>query len=90
MSFKIQLLGILDKIPRDLKWEAEGITVRQLIDELAQQYGEESREFLLENNELRNGLGILLNGRSIYSHKGLETVLHEGDDLFITILAIGG
>ena len=90
MAITVERLGILDDIPRKIVLEAHDITVKELIDLLAINYGPCVITSLLQGDRLREGLCILLNGRSMDSLEGLGTQLHDGDDVFFTILINGG
>jgi len=46
--------------------------------------------FIQDDLSLREGCAILLNGRNIASLDGLETSVHEGDELTFTVRVAGG
>ena len=90
VSVSVERLGILEQMPRRFISESAGLTVRQFIDKLSDQYGPDVDDLMLVDEELREGILVLLNGRSIASQSGLATELKDGDDFLLTILAMGG
>jgi len=68
----------------------DAATVRDALDQLAEQLGDEVRTKLLPDGELTTELAILLNGRNIRFLEGLETPLNSGDRLAIVPMVGGG
>ena len=70
----------------------KGTTVRELLEILADSFGEDLRNMIYQNEkrELRKGLRFLLNRMDIDTLEGLENVLHDGDSFFISFLLAGG
>jgi molybdopterin converting factor small subunit len=90
MLVSVERLGILTQMPRRFTSESVGLTIRQFIVQLSEQYGSEVGELMMDGEMLREGILVMLNGRSIASQNGLETKLNDGDDVLLTILAVGG
>lgn len=68
----------------------EGITVGEILESLAKQYGERFRSYVYdEKGSVQDYLIFLINGESIHAMKGFETPLREGDSLVI-LPPIGG
>lgn len=70
-----------------------GSTVRSLVNELAEreQFQEFKKLFLdTTTSDPRPNALILVSGREISSLNGLETLLHEGDEVAILPIAHGG
>jgi len=61
----------------------EPITLRHLLDHLFAMYGEDLRNSILDNNELRHLVKIFVNGRSIKWLAHFDTPIHEGDTIAI-------
>lgn len=70
----------------------EGTTVRELLDILADKYGDDFRNIIYQNEkkELRQGLSALLNDRELAAAGGLDTRLQDGDHLSIIPVLAGG
>jgi molybdopterin converting factor small subunit len=67
-------------------------TVRDLIDELHEEY-EERFEVYLEDKEkrvLRRDAIVVINGMNMVARKGIHTKLSKGDLIVFMIAAVGG
>ena len=71
--------------------EGGEFTIRSLIEALVEKFGPGLEVELLDGEEIRSGLCMLVNGRNILSMpERYDTSLHDGDDVFITVLVSGG
>jgi len=62
----------------------EGSTIRSLLDELVKRFGKAFREAVLnEDGKPIKFVKILVNGRDIDFLSGLDTVLRDGDEVFL-------
>lgn len=61
----------------------ESMTLRQVLDHLFAMYGEDLRNSILDNDQLRHLVKIFVNGRSIKWLTQLDTPIHEGDTIAI-------
>ncbi len=68
---------------------AEGANVDDLLRLLCSEH-EGLGARLFDNEELKEDVNILVNGKNIASLKGLETELREGDEVVLFPAAIGG
>lgn len=70
----------------------EGSTVRAVLASLVERCGEKLKKKLINpsDGEPYPYLRLVLNGRDIAFLKGLETIVHDGDTLFIIPPAAGG
>ena len=59
--------------------DRQDITVRELIDELNLRVGKELKNKLLDDDEIKKGTMVLLNGKNILHLKKLDTVVQDGD-----------
>jgi len=79
---------------RELEFEVKDsdkpLTVKVLLELLAQRYGKEVEHYIYnENGNVRSYLQFLVNGRSTTTLNGLETKLKE-NDLVAIIPPVGG
>jgi len=71
--------------------EGRDLTVRGLIRAMVDKYGPELEKELLNREEVREGLCMLVNGRNILSMPGrYDTPLKDGDRVLIALLVAGG
>jgi len=71
--------------------EEEDVTITAVLEKLSERYGRKFSEYVYQKKtrEVKGFLQFLVNGRSMVSFKGLETVLVDGDVLAI-IPPVGG
>ena len=71
--------------------EEEDVTITAVLEKLSERYGRKFSEYVYQKKtrEVKGFLQFLVNGRSMVSFKGLETVLVDGDVLVI-IPPVGG
>lgn len=67
----------------------EGATIRHVLNELFKIYNIRDKMFV-ENDNLREGIAILKNGREIKFLSGLETILDSNDEISIFPHVVGG
>lgn len=76
-----------------LEFEAEKLTIRQLLERLCNRFGEDLRSMIFypEAQGESQDIKILINGRH-YRHmpEGLDTHLKDGDEMSIFPLMAGG
>lgn len=70
--------------------EAEGRTVREIIDDLERRYPGVKQRLCDDDGELRRFVNIFVNDQDIRSLKGLETELSEKDEIAIIPAIAGG
>jgi len=70
----------------------ENATVGTLVDQLHQAYGPRFEVFLddHENQTLRRDAIVIVNGKNMVAHNGLDTNLSDGDLIVFMIAAVGG
>lgn len=92
MTVTVKRIAAAECLPRRLAYEVpEGVSVRELIDLLAGEYGGEVRTDLLEDGEIADGALIMLNGVSLMQPDvSLDSVLRDGDELFFSTMVYGG
>ena len=67
-------------------------TVRNLIDELHEEYGERFEVYFedTEKRVLRRDAVVVINGMNMVARKGMQTKLSNGDLIVFMIAAVGG
>lgn len=70
----------------------EGSNIQDLLDSLEEKFGQSLTEILYmkDKRELISELNLMINGKNILFLNGLETVLQDGDELFLLPLIGGG
>ncbi len=76
---------------REIEFELEeGATVQQLLEVLFDQYSALQDKIFDDNDELRQWIQILKNGRNIKYLGGIETILTDGDVISVFPPVAGG
>jgi molybdopterin synthase sulfur carrier subunit len=70
--------------------EVEAETVGEALDELAEKYGDEFEERLLEDGELRRFVNLYVNGDDVRHGEGLDTSVDDDDEISILPAVSGG
>ena len=67
-------------------------TVRDLIEELHEEYGERFEVYLedTEKKVLRRDAVVVINGMNMVARQGIKTKLSKGDLIVFMIAAVGG
>ena len=70
----------------------DNATVRDLIDELHEEYGERFEVYLedTEKRVLRRDAIVVINGMNMVARKGIKTKISKGDLIVFMIAAVGG
>jgi molybdopterin synthase sulfur carrier subunit len=93
MKTTIRLFTTLREITGErlvtLQFNSTSNTIRQVLETLAQRYGEKFHNYLFKGKEVRGHLQVLLNGKSTSLLENLETLVNEGDEIAI-IPPVGG
>jgi molybdopterin synthase sulfur carrier subunit len=82
---QVRVFGTLRNVVEDRKQVevhvADGASARELLDLLILAYPSLREKVLRQEGELRGGVGVFVNGRSVRFLDGLETAIHEGDEV---------
>jgi molybdopterin synthase sulfur carrier subunit len=72
--------------------KGEEVTVNRVLERLSEKYGKAFDEYVYDHGtrEVKGFLQFLVNGRSVSSSKGIETMLSDGDILAIVPPVSGG
>jgi len=92
MKIKTNSAGVLDNF-NDVTVieERTSLTISQFLDFLDQKLQNNLMTTICAKRELREGMSLLLNGRSIKLFpEGLNTPLTDGDTVFICVVIAGG
>ena len=95
MKIEISSLGILQNYlstaGREVEFKKyENLTVREILKILKKRWGEGFYEQVIEGENIKKQIVILLNGLSIAMKNGLETEVEDGDRLTFAVFISGG
>lgn len=87
---KVRFSSALESITNERTTEVEAETVQEAIDRLAESYGDEFEERLMEDGELRRFVNLYVNGEDVRHHDGLATEVGADDEISILPAVSGG
>ena len=90
MKIFINAFGTDIRLKQQASLEPASPALKDVLRALQDQDKGQLECFIQDNLSLQEGCVILLNGRNIASLDGLETSVHEGDELTFTVLVAGG
>lgn len=90
MKIFINTFGTDIRLKQPASLELASPALKDVLRALQDQDKDRLERFIQDDLSLREGCVILLNGRNIASLDGLETSVHEGDELTFTVLVAGG
>lgn len=91
MAIKVRIPTPLQSLTGGIaEVEAEGKTVRELIDDLERRYSGIKARLCDESGELRRFVNIFVNDEDIRFLQGLDTEIKEGDEVSIVPAIAGG
>jgi molybdopterin converting factor small subunit len=90
MKVFINLLGTDVRLKEEISLEPPSPTLKNVLRILRDQYTAQLERFIKDDLSPTEGSAILVNGRNIRSLDGLETKIHDGDELTFTVLVAGG
>ena len=84
------LRELAGKSEETLEFDVEIVTVKDILEELTKRHGKAFKDYLFSEEEnVREYLQLLVNGRSVSFLEGLKTQLREGDQVAI-VPPVGG
>lgn len=86
---RIKLFANLKEITNTSKIEMEGEKIRDVLERLCCRFAELSN-MIFEGENPRPHINIFINGRNIHELEGLNTSLHEDDEIAIFPPVSGG
>ena len=90
MKVFINLLGTDIRLKQEINLEPPSPTLKDVLRTLRDQYMGQLERFIKDDLSPTEGSAILVNGRNIRSLDGLETKIHDGNELTFTVLVAGG
>jgi len=91
LGFFFYNMGVLDGIPSKMRIERDNITVRQFILHLSETGKPDAANIILDNEgRVKPGFLLILNGKNISDHQGLDTIIPGEGQLLLTIELYGG
>ena len=90
MKITINAFGTEIRLKQQASLDPASPALKDVLRALRDQDRDQLERFIQDDLSLREGCVILLNGRNIASLDGLETSVHEGDELTFTVLVAGG
>jgi len=89
---KIRFSSALNNITktRETTLELGDTTVKDVLDNLIGQFGEEFERRMLDNGELRRFVNLYVNGEDVRHEEGLATKVTDSDEISILPAVSGG
>ena len=88
---RVEQIAAAEELPKNLVMCIEDpAMLADVINALADRYGQQLKQRLIDGNTLRAGVVVLVNGRSVAGLQGLATRLADGDNIFFTYMIYGG
>jgi molybdopterin synthase sulfur carrier subunit len=86
----VRFSSALERVTDERTTEVDAGTVGEALDELAERYGDEFEERLLEDGELRRFVNLYVNGDDVRHGEGLGTQVDDDDEISILPAVSGG
>lgn len=90
MKIITNVFGTEFSLKQPITLDLESPTLRDVLTALRKHHEGPWQRILKENLSPQEGCVVLVNGRNIASLKKLETEIHDGDEITITVLVAGG
>lgn len=89
---KIRFSSALNNVTktRETTLELGDTTVKDVLDNLIVQFGEEFERRMLDNGELRRFVNLYVNGEDVRHEEGLATKVTDADEISILPAVSGG
>ncbi len=87
---QVRFSSALESVTDERTTEVEAGTVKEALDELAERYGDDFKERLLDEGELRRFVNLYVNGDDVRHGDGLQTAIDEDDEISILPAVSGG
>lgn len=90
MKILINLFGPRVKLKQPFLLDLDSGTLRDVLLSIKKNSSHPCNKILKDDFSLKDGWTILVNGRNIFSLKGLDTQIKDGDEITFTVLLSGG
>lgn len=70
--------------------EIDNITLKSVLDKLAEEFGDDFRSRLIEKGEIRRFINVYINGEDIRHLKGINSDVGNNDEISILPAVSGG
>jgi molybdopterin synthase sulfur carrier subunit len=91
MAIEVRVPSPLQRLTSGAKTiQAEGATVRQIVDDLEARYSGFKDRIIGEDGDIRGFVNVYVNDEDIRFQQGLETSLKDGDSISILPAMAGG
>jgi len=87
---QVRFSSALERVTDERETEVDAGTVGEALDELAERYGDDFEDRLLEDGELRRFVNLYVNGDDVRHGDGLETEIGEDDEISLMPAVSGG
>ena len=90
MNLKIRVIGPDIILKREITLALASPRLRDVTRALLEQSGAEWERIIQDDFAPSEGYEVLVKGRNIKSLEGLDTRIHEGDEIVFTVPLVGG
>jgi len=90
MKVFINIFGTDIRLKQEISLEPASPALKEVLRALKGQYKGSVERFIKDDLSPAEGSAILVNGRNIWSLDRLETKIHDGDEITLTVLVAGG
>lgn len=87
----VRFSSALERVTGERTTEVDAATVGEAIDELAERYGDDFQDQLLDDDgELRRFVNLYVNGDDVRHGEGLDTAIEDDDEVSVLPAVSGG
>ena len=90
MKATVSVFGPEVILKQEIALDRPSLPLQDLLRFMQQGDGEKWGRILKEDSGIAAGYEVLVNGRNVKSLEGMETEIHEGDEIVFTVVLSGG
>ena len=90
MKATVSVFGPEVILKREIALDGPSLPLQDLLRFMQQGDGEKWGRILKKDSGIAAGYEVLVNGRNVKSLQGMETEIHEGDEIVFTVVLSGG
>ncbi|HTU02389.1 MAG TPA: MoaD/ThiS family protein [Candidatus Sulfotelmatobacter sp.] len=90
MKLIVNTFGTQVRLKQEVTLESASCTLQQVLEALRKEHGAALSRFLTDSGAPVEGVAILINGRNMLSLDRYGTMIHDGDELTLTVQVAGG